>query len=548
MTDAAATGRPCVLISTGPEGAARRAAALAGLEPHAVLSKGDCARRLASVRRGARDAGVDVTVIHSPDWERQRLPHLFELAAARLALPEALLIGDDGVLVDRRTRGDSTRRALAAPGEAAAGLALAAAEAAHFERARRRPAPPASGRAFRPGDTVLAVWEGSPGTSVGGSVTHIAGVLAGFRSAGLRVELLTSCDPPAQLAGVVDDVEVVAAPPPASRVTNEVTSICANRFGRRAVAARARPGFVYQRYDPFIWHGIEAADAWGVPSVLEWNSSEVWTRANWHRRHPVKQLFDPFARAIERHVVARASLVAAVSAHAAGMARAAGAGGARLAVVPNGVDVDEVDAALAGSLPPSSDWPPLVGWVGTFGSWHGAEVLVRALAALPAGIGAVMVGDGPGREECRRLAAELGVVDRIEWTGLLPHDEAVRRLGACDVLASPHVPLSSGQAFFGSPTKLFEYMAIGRPIVASALEQIGEVLEDGRTAVLVPPGDPEALARAIARVVGTEDRGRSLGAAAREEAILRHTWDERARAILAHLAGEPVRRPVPVGA
>jgi glycosyltransferase involved in cell wall biosynthesis len=126
------------------------------------------------------------------------------------------------------------------------------------------------------------------------------------------------------------------------------------------------------------------------------------------------------------------------------------------------------------------------------------------------------------------------VDDRIEWDGALPHDEALARLAACDILASPHVPLPD-QPFFGSPMKIFEYMALGRPIVASRLEQLGEVLEDGRTAVLVRPGDAGDLAAGIERVLSVPDRGAALGRAARTEVERAHTWDSRAADILAAL-------------
>jgi glycosyltransferase involved in cell wall biosynthesis len=109
-------------------------------------------------------------------------------------------------------------------------------------------------------------------------------------------------------------------------------------------------------------------------------------------------------------------------------------------------------------------------------------------------------------------------------------------LAECDVLASPHVPLE-GQAFFGSPTKLFEYMAIGRPIVASALEQIAEVLEDGRTARLVEPGNAAELAGAIEELLREPERALRLGTAARVEAERVHRWEDRSRSILDRLLG-----------
>jgi glycosyltransferase involved in cell wall biosynthesis len=111
-----------------------------------------------------------------------------------------------------------------------------------------------------------------------------------------------------------------------------------------------------------------------------------------------------------------------------------------------------------------------------------------------------------------------------------------------DILAAPHVPNADGTRFFGSPTKLFEYMAMGRAIVASRLEQIGEVLEDGRTAVLVPPADEAALARAIVELAGDPGRRAGLGAAARRRALEKHTWQAHVGGILDALAGRGLVR------
>jgi glycosyltransferase involved in cell wall biosynthesis len=277
--------------------------------------------------------------------------------------------------------------------------------------------------------------------------------------------------------------------------------------------------------------GVEAGRALGVPVALEFNSSVRWTRANWNETRRLGQALLGHVGAAERFAVTRADRVVAVSTPAARIAVEIGAAPEQVVVVPNGVDIGRVDAARRQARRAGGRHGATVGWVGSFGVWHGAPVLVTAMAQLHDDVGAVMIGDGKERGQCQELARRLGVADRIEWTGALTHAEAVARLSECDVLASPHVPLD-GQAFFGSPTKLFEYMAIGRPIVASALEQIAEVLEDGRTAVLVRPDDPAALAAGITAVLHEPDRGRRLGDAARLEAERAHRWDDRARCIL----------------
>ena len=84
--------------------------------------------------------------------------------------------------------------------------------------------------------------------------------------------------------------------------------------------------------------------------------------------------------------------------------------------------------------------------------------------------------------------------------------------------------MPDGSRFFGSPTKLFEYMAMGKSIVASRLEQLAEVLEHDQTAWLVTPGDVDELAEAILRLALDPAKREALGAAARRAAVERHSW------------------------
>lgn len=525
----------CVLIASGSQLEAQDAARVAGLEPRLVIGKHDCARPLSAVRRRARDLGIHTTAIHSADWDRQALPQLFELAAARLGLPDCRVIVGDGKRQMRLSRPALALNAAALPLEAAASVSLVGAEIAQLARARRRSV------VFRPvddqRDAVLAIWPGAMGANVGGAVTHMSGILAAFRRLGFHVGLLALGPPPPQLAAVADDVEVAAAPPRAARLTGETAKVCSNRLVREAGArllGRLSPCLVYQRHEAFITFGVDVAEAAQAPLVLEWNNSEVWAHRHWHVASPAKRAFRPLAATMERHVLSRARLIVAVSSHAAEMALEEGAAAEAVLVLPNGVDIEAIDDARREVVGTARDSTAVVGWVGSFETWHGADVLVRALTLLDEDVHAMLIGDGAQRPRCESLARELGVEGRIEWTGSLPHSEAVRRLAACDLLASPHVQMQE-RPFFGSPTKVFEYMAIGRPIVASRLEQIGEILDHDRTAVLVAPGDAEDLARGIEAVLDRPDRGLELGLAARREAENQHTWDARVRAVLASL-------------
>ena len=99
------------------------------------------------------------------------------------------------------------------------------------------------------------------------------------------------------------------------------------------------------------------------------------------------------------------------------------------------------------------------------------------------------------------------------------------------------MPLAGGQPFFGSPTKVFEYMALGRAVVASRLGQIDEVIEDGRSGRLVPAGSVSDRAVALADLAGSPERREELGRNARRSVEDAHTWDHRAAAILDAVTG-----------
>jgi glycosyltransferase involved in cell wall biosynthesis len=125
---------------------------------------------------------------------------------------------------------------------------------------------------------------------------------------------------------------------------------------------------------------------------------------------------------------------------------------------------------------------------------------------------------------------------RATFTGRIAHDRVPAYLDACDLLVAPHVPAADGSEFFGSPTKLFEYLAMMRPVVASRLGQIASVIVDGENGLLVEPNDPVALARAIERLANDESLRARLGAAARQTVIERYTWQHNAARVFDQVA------------
>ncbi len=216
----------------------------------------------------------------------------------------------------------------------------------------------------------------------------------------------------------------------------------------------------------------------------------------------------------------------------------AGVPAEKIVVNPNGVDVEEFRPGVGRDVVRReldvADDATLAGFVGTFGPWHGVLTLAEAIALLPPdkGLRFLLVGAGMFRDDVERIVSEAGRSQQVIFAGQVEHKKVPSLLDACDILLSPHVPMNDGREFFGSPTKLFEYMAMGKAIVASRLGQIAEVLDDEKTALLIEPGDARQLAEAILRLSNSRELRERLGGAARRAAIERHTWKRNAQRVI----------------
>jgi glycosyltransferase involved in cell wall biosynthesis len=197
---------------------------------------------------------------------------------------------------------------------------------------------------------------------------------------------------------------------------------------------------------------------------------------------------------------------------------------AHVAVIPDGVRL--------GRLPPTpvvrDSNAPVVAYAGHLYAWKGVEVLLRALARVPDARG-LIVGGHPGEPDLARLkalATTLAIDGRVTFTGLVEPGRVAELLKDADILTLPNPP-SAISTRFTSPLKLFEYMAAGRPIVASDLPSVREVLHHEIDALLVPPGDHEAMAAAVERLLADRALSARLAEAALAAAPA-YSWDRRA--------------------
>lgn len=202
----------------------------------------------------------------------------------------------------------------------------------------------------------------------------------------------------------------------------------------------------------------------------------------------------------------------------------------KIVVFPNVADVHRFrpDPAARTAVRATLEMPdaPLVMFVGNFYEWHDVTTLLNAFARLQQALPQarlVLVGDGERRSAMAQLANELGLTQAVHFTGLLPHDEVPRYLAAADVAVVPYPPMRAD--LWLSPLKLYEYMAAGTAVIASAVGQLTEVIQDGRNGLLVPPGDAAAMAVALQQLLQNSELRAQLGKQAREDAIQKHSWE-----------------------
>jgi glycosyltransferase involved in cell wall biosynthesis len=275
-----------------------------------------------------------------------------------------------------------------------------------------------------------------------------------------------------------------------------------------ARATRFRPDLIYERYSLFAGAGYLVARLRRVPFILEVNAPLSLEMSTYE-----SLAFESLARRMETWICRSATKTIVVTRAMARILEASGVPADHLLVMPNGVDRARFHSGLDGSgvrerhgLSESY----VVGFVGWIRPWHGVDLLLRAAARLAAEIPTLrvlIVGDGPALPELRALAEELRLSERVVFTGAVPAEDIPVHVAAMDVAVQPNV------TDYASPIKLFEYLAVGRAVMAPRKENILEVVEEGKTALLYTPGDVADMSANLRRLHDDPELRARLGRA-----------------------------------
>jgi len=290
-----------------------------------------------------------------------------------------------------------------------------------------------------------------------------------------------------------------------------------------SIIKREKPDVLYERYSLFGWGGIDLARRQQIPLMLEVNDARCREQAGYE-----KFTLTATAERMEGEIIRAADVVIAISTWIRNWAISLGAKEHDAHVIPNGV------SSRLFAIPKNGDVVRqrhnladhrVIGFLGSFQPWHDVQGLLHAFSKLYArdnNLRLLLVGDGEQRESLEDAHRDLRLQSAVIFTGNIAHDAVPDYLAAMDIAVAPY---DWKEDFYGSPLKLFEYMAAGKPTVAAAIGQIEEVIEHGKTGWLYRSGDHEQLAHGLSSLLYSAELSSAIGAAARAEILNNYTWN-----------------------
>lgn len=390
-----------------------------------------------------------------------------------------------------------------------------------------------------------------------GQAVHIEEMVAALREAGHEVLVVAPAQPTAapetknsQMGGQVGWVQRLrqALPKSAYELLELGYSLVAYRRLARA-AASFKPDVIYERYNLYLLAGLWLKRRLGVPLLLEVNAPLVEERLRFGGLG-----LPAMGHWAEAQAWRGADVVLPVTAVLGQQVRARGVPQERIVVIPNGINEAhfaqapcpaDAKAALARRLGPAWGTALVLGFTGFVRDWHGVDRVLDWLAcpAAPLDARLLMVGDGPARQALQAQAARLNLAERVHFTGVVPRDEVPALVAAFDVALQPAV------VPYASPLKLFEYLALGKAVLAPHVPNLQEVLTDGDNALLFDDQAPGAMQAALQRLcTDTALRERIAQGAAASIARRGLTWRANAQRVASMAQALQQGLPLPAAA
>ncbi|MFB2972207.1 glycosyltransferase family 4 protein [Aerosakkonema sp. BLCC-F183] len=269
-----------------------------------------------------------------------------------------------------------------------------------------------------------------------------------------------------------------------------------------------------------------------IPWILETNAP-LFSESKQQRKTIV---LSKIARYLELRAYQQCNVLVCISSDLKQIiVREMGISPSKIIVIPNGVDVEIFDPAR---YQPKRLFPNFtIGYVGSLYAWQGLNFLLEAIADLRTeglDLSLLVVGDGPMQKTCQELVHRLNIAPHVAFVDRIPASEVPAYIAGFDVGYCGQVELETGKIYF-SPLKLYEYMAMGKPVIASAFEDTIRVIRDGETGFLFQAGNLPQLKQAISKAYREREHLVTRGRLAREQIVTNHSWNVRVQLMIAEV-------------
>jgi len=291
---------------------------------------------------------------------------------------------------------------------------------------------------------------------------------------------------------------------------------------------------IHERFNLLSLGGAWASRKLGIPFVLEVNADLLEQRKfKGTPERGLRRLFSVWATRICFNTAAKIICISgSLKDH---LSRKWNIEDSKLTVVPCAADVDALGPNNNPELVRRDlglTTEPVVIWVGGFYPWHDLELLLESFTLVlerHPNAKLVLVGDGQTRQSIAHNVQANGLEQSVIMTGAIAHSDVPRMLSIADIAVVPSAPVPASRGGTGTPLKLFEFMAAGKPIVATALDQAAEVIQNSNTGLLVEAGNVNRFAEAILTLLNDPAERRRLGQNARQRTIELYSWEQYTR-------------------
>jgi glycosyltransferase involved in cell wall biosynthesis len=289
----------------------------------------------------------------------------------------------------------------------------------------------------------------------------------------------------------------------------EVISLAYNLFGylrlRRSIRLR-KPDLIYERYALNTFCGIWASKRFQIPLVLEVNAPLYY-----EQRKLGRLTFKRLARFSERWICSHSTWTVLVSNVMKDLLIQEGVPDERLVVIHNGIDPQKFHPGVSGKAIRRKyglEGKQVIGFVGWFRPWHGLEILLEVMYEAnlaERGVRLLLVGGGPAYPGLLRYAEQRELRSAVVFTGPVRQEEVPEYIAAMEIAVQPSAPE------YACPMKLFEYMAMGRCVVAPDQLNIREILDNGVSGFLFRAESKESLKETLLELLKAPGKRASAG-------------------------------------